>query len=185
MSPNSRITSDLRSKTAGQPTSIPMTTPPNKVMHGILPTVVPSTSPGSTTPKQVSNTDSSLQAKILHKVEETAPRQTPDADKMMIPVPTLTAQTVSTTSADLRSTSPATSGPEPLAPEASTPSARELRVKINQVAAFFNNSLSPSVRPEDRRHIEQPEDNQGGSQPDRPDSKPPTLIPSKGKRYYF
>ncbi|XP_039665858.1 mucin-2-like isoform X1 [Perca fluviatilis] len=173
MSPNSRITSDLRPQTTSQPPLIPMTTSPQKNIRGILPSVIPSTSPGSTKPNQ--GTDSRSQA-ILHNVEETAPRQTPDADKMMIPVPTPSAQTTSTNSPDLRSTTPATSGPEPPAVESSTPSARELRVKINQVAAFFKNSLSPNGRPPDRRTKEHPEDNQGGS---RPDSKLPTLITSK------
>ncbi|XP_028442331.1 mucin-2-like [Perca flavescens] len=168
MSPKSRITSDLRPQTTSQVPSIPMTTSPQKNIRGI-----PSTSPGSTKPNQ--GTDSRSQA-ILHNVEETAPRQTPDADKMMIPVPTPSAQTTSTNSPDLRSTTPATSGPEPPAVESSTPSARELRVKINQVAAFFKNSLSPNRRPPDRRTKEHPEDNQGGS---RPDSKLPTLITSK------
>ncbi|XP_070763083.1 fibroleukin-like [Enoplosus armatus] len=85
------------------------------------------------------------------------------------------AQTTSTTSPDLRSSTPATSGPEPQTAESSTPSARELRVKINQVAAFLNKN----GRPPDRRPKEHPEDNQGGSRPDGTDSKLPTLIPSK------
>ncbi|KAG8012568.1 hypothetical protein GBF38_020373 [Nibea albiflora] len=178
MSPNSRITSELRPQTAGQVPSIPMTTRPNKIMRGIFPGVIPSASPGSTKPKQASKTDSRLQA---HTVEETAPSQTPEPDIMVIPVPSPRTQTTSTTSPDLRSTTPATSGPEPLAAEASTPSARELRVKINQVAAFFNNSLSPKERPLDRRPKEHPEDNQGGSRPNRTDGK----LPSKGKRDYF
>ncbi|XP_070686645.1 fibroleukin-like [Pempheris klunzingeri] len=57
-------------------------------------------------------------------------------------------------------------------------SARELRVKINQVAAFLNNSLSPNGRRPDW-HSEHPVDHQGGSRPDGTDSKLPTLIPSK------
>ncbi|XP_036961759.1 mucin-2-like [Acanthopagrus latus] len=179
MSPNSRVTSDLRPQTVGQPPSIPMTTRPNKFMHGILPSVIPSTSPGSTKPSEASDSVSRIQPKILHNMEETAPRQTPDPDKTLIAVPSPSAKTTSTTSPDFGSTSPATSGPEPLAPEASTPSARELRVKINQVAAFFNNSLSPNGRVTDRQPIESPEDNEGGSRPDRTDSKRPTL-PSKG-----
>ncbi|XP_051238914.1 uncharacterized protein LOC127353612 [Dicentrarchus labrax] len=177
-SPHSRLTSDLRPQTAGQPLSTPMTTTPNKIMRGILPSVIPSTSPGSTKPKQASNTDSRLQAKILHNVEETAPKETPKPDNMMVPVPSPTAQTTSTTSPELRSTGPATSGPGPLDAEASTPSARELRVKINQVAAFFNNSLSPNGSPLDRRPKEHPEDKHGGSRPDRTDTLP-TLIPPK------
>ncbi|XP_076589215.1 uncharacterized protein LOC143322145 [Chaetodon auriga] len=173
VSPDSRIMSDLRPQTAGQPPSIPMTTRPNKIMRVILPGVIPSTSPGSTKPKQASKADSRLQEKVLHNVEETAPRQTPDPDEMIIAVPSSSAQTTSTTSPDLRSTAPATSPPEPLSTEASTPSARELRVKIQQVAAFFNNSRSPTAgRPTDRRPAEHPEDNQGGS-------KLPTMIPSK------
>ncbi|GAA6217667.1 proteoglycan 4-like [Lates japonicus] len=175
ISPNSRITSDLRPQTASQPSSIPMTTKPNNIIRGILPSVIPSSSPGSTKLNLDSNTDSSLQAKILHNVEETAPGQTPDPDKMMIPVPSPSVQTT-TLSHDFRSTTPATSGPEPLAAESSTPSARELRVKINQVAAFLNNSLNPNGRSLDRRPKENPEDNQGGG---RPDSKPLMRIPSK------
>lgn len=182
MSPNSRITSDL---TATQPPSIQMTTSPNRIMLGILPSVIPSTSPGPIKPKQVSNTDSGLQVNLLHNVEETALRQSPDPDKMVIPVPSPSTQTTSTTSPDLRSTNPAISGPKLLAPEVSTASTRELRVKINQVAAFFNNSQSPNGRHPDRRPIEHLKDKQGGSRPDRTESKLPTLIPSKGKRYYF
>ncbi|XP_032379986.1 mucin-5AC isoform X2 [Etheostoma spectabile] len=172
MSPNSRIASDLRPQTASRPPSIPMTTSPKNNNRVILPSVISSISPGSTKPNQA--TDSRSQAKILHNVEETAPRQTAESDKM-IPVPTTSVQTTSN-SPDLRSTTPATSGPEPLAAEFATPSARELRVKINQVAAFFNNSLSENGRPPERRTKEHPEDNQGGS---RPDSKLPTLITSK------
>ncbi|XP_034735774.1 mucin-5AC-like [Etheostoma cragini] len=172
MSPNSRIASDLRPQTTSRPPSIPMTTSPPKNVRGILPSVISSIIPGSTKPNQA--TDSRSQAKILHNVEETAPRQTPESDKMK-PVPTTSVQTTSN-SPDLRSTTPATSGPEPLAAEFATPSARELRVKINQVAAFFNNSLSENGRPPERRRKEHPEDNQGGS---RPDSKLPTLITSK------
>ncbi|XP_037622793.1 proteoglycan 4-like [Sebastes umbrosus] len=182
VSPTSRITSDLRPQTAGRPPSIPTTTRPNKIIRGILPGVIlpgviSSTGPGSTKTNQASTTDSSLQAKPLHTVKETAPRHTPD--KVMVPVPTPSTQTTSTMSPDLRSTTPVTSGPEPLAAEASTPSARELRVKINQVAAFFNNSLSPSGRALDRHPKGHLEDNQGGSRPHRPGSKLPTRRPSK------
>ncbi|XP_068579304.1 uncharacterized protein [Cebidichthys violaceus] len=171
---NSRTTSDLRPQTAGRPPSIPMTTRPNKIIRGILPSVIPSTSPGSTKPSQASNTDSILQATILHNVEEIAPSKFEDPDKMKIPVLTPSAQTTSTISPDLRSTTPATSGPETPAAESSTPSAHELRVKINQVDAFFNNS--PNGRPPDRLPKDHPEDNQRGS---RPDSKQSTLKPSK------
>ncbi|XP_044213325.1 microtubule-associated protein futsch-like isoform X1 [Thunnus albacares] len=151
MSPNSRITSDLRPQTAGQLSPIPMTTRPNKVIHGILPSVMPSASPGSTKPNPASNGDSSLRAKILHNVEE---------------VPSPSAQPISIVSSNIRSTTLATSGPEAPLAESSTSSARELRVKINQVAAFPSNSLSQNGRPSDREY------NQGGS-------KPPTLIPSE------
>ncbi|XP_039988838.1 proteoglycan 4-like isoform X1 [Xiphias gladius] len=178
MSSNSRITSDLRPQTASQPSSIPMTTRPNKIIRGTLPSVIPSTSPGATKLNLNSNTDSSLKAKILPNVEETAPRQTQDPEKRMIPVPSPHAQTTSTLSPDFRSTTPATSGPEPLAAESSTPSARELRVKIKQVAAFLNNSLSLNGGSPDRNPKEHHKDNQGGS---RSDHKPPTRLQFKVK----
>ncbi|KAL6106915.1 fgl2 [Pungitius sinensis] len=94
----------------------------------------------------------------------------------MIPVPTPSNSTSSTTSPDLRSATPSTSGPEPPAAESSTPSARELRVKIHQVDAFFSNSLSPNGRPPDGPPEDHPEENQGGS---RPESKQSTFKPSK------
>ncbi|KAM3609648.1 uncharacterized protein V6R79_018148 [Siganus canaliculatus] len=156
MSPNSRITSDLTPQPAGQPPSIPMTTRPNKIIHETLPSVSPSAHPGSTKPKQVPNVDSRLEAEAIHTVQETAPKQTPNQDTMENPVSSPGPQITSTTSSDQRSTNPTTPGPVPLAPDASTPSARELRVKINQVAAFFNNSLSPNGSLWDRR-LEKPE----------------------------
>ncbi|KAM7003477.1 uncharacterized protein LKV04_004531 [Tautogolabrus adspersus] len=175
MAPNSRIPSDLRPQTASLPPSIPMSTRPNKIMRVIFQSVVPSTSiphssPVFTQPNQASHTESRLH------VLETAPRPTTDPDKTVVSVPFPIAQTTSTTSPEPRSTTPATSGPEPLTSESSTPSARELRVKINQVAAFLNNSLSPNKRPPDRRPKQLPEDS---SEPDRTDSKQPTLLASK------
>ncbi|XP_026167647.1 uncharacterized protein LOC113133214 [Mastacembelus armatus] len=166
-SPNSRITSDLRPQTVGQLSSIPTTTIPNTITRRILPSVFPSTSPGSTKPNIASNTDSSLQAKILHNVKETAHRQTPEPDKMMVPAPSPSALTTSTVSPDVRSKTPGSKAP---APESSTPSAHELRVKINQVAAFLNNSLSLNGRSQD---------NHGGSRPGRTDNKQPPLTPAK------
>lgn len=184
MSPNSRITSDLRPQTATQPPSVQMTTTPNRNVLGSVPSVILSTSLGPTKPRQVSTMDSGLQVHLLHSVEGPTHSQTPDPDKMMTP-DSPSAQTTSTMSPDLRSTNPPSSGPGLLAPEVSTASTRELRVKINQVAAFFNNSLSPNGRHPDRHPIEHLENKQGGSRPDRTDSKPPTRIPLKGKRYYF
>lgn len=172
MSPNSRITSDPTPLTASRPPLIPTTTRANKISRRILPSVIPSTIPGSTNPNQASNTD--LQAEIIPNMEEKAAKQTPVPDTIMIPVPSPSTQTTSTINPNLRST---TSSPKPLAAESSTPSARELRVKIKQVAAFFNNSLSPNGRPLDSHPKDHAEDNQGGS---RPDSK----LPSKGKKYY-
>lgn len=185
MSPNSRITSDLRPQAVSEPISIPVTTRPNNIIHGSFPSVFSSTSPGSTKPNLVYNTDSSLQDTILHKMEETAHRPSPDPDKMMIPVPSPSAQTTSTVSSDFRSRTSANSGLKLPDAESSTPSARELRVKINQVAALFNNSLSLNGKPLDRGPKEHLEDKQGGSSPDKADSKLPTLTSSKGKRYYF
>ncbi|XP_069558093.1 uncharacterized protein [Brachyistius frenatus] len=158
VSPNSGVMSDPRPQTASPPPSIPMTTRPNKSISGIL----PSTRPGSTKPNLIPKSDSSLQAKTFHNVEDTAPA-----------APSPSSQITSTLSRDFRSTTPATSGPEPPAAESSTPSARELRVKINQVSAFLNNSPSANGRPPYRHPKEQPEDTRGGSRPDRPDSKLP------------
>ncbi|XP_047451325.1 mucin-2-like [Mugil cephalus] len=174
MSPNSRTMSDLRPQTATKPPSIPSTMRPNKIVHGIPPTVTPSTSPESANPNQMSESDSSSQTKTLHKVEETTTSQTTTV------VPSPSPETTSTLRPDSRSTTSATSGPQPLAVEASTPSARELRVKINQVAAFLNNSLNPNGRPPNRYTKEHPKDTQGGSQPDG--TEPPTPLPSKVPR---
>nr|XP_020510769.1 proteoglycan 4-like [Labrus bergylta] len=152
--PSSRIPSDLRPQTASLPPSIAMTTEPNKIMRVIFQGVVPSTGPVFTQPNQAKST----------------PGPTPDPDKVVVPVPSAVAQTTSRTSPEPRSTTtPASS--ELLHSESSTPSARELRVKINQVAAFLNNSLSPNKRPPDRRPKQIPED--------RTDSKQPTLTASK------
>lgn len=181
MSPHSRITSDMRPQTVGQPSSIPETTRPNNIIHGSLPSVISSESPGSTKSNLAYNTDSNLQPTILPSVEETAPRPTPDPDKMMISVPSHSPQTTSTVSPDFRSTTSANSGPKLPDAESSTPSARELRVKINQVAALLNNSLDLNERPLDRGPKEHLEDNQGGSRPDTADSKLPTLTSSQGK----
>lgn len=185
MNPNSRITSDLRPQAIGEPVSIPVTTKPNNIFHGRFPSVFSSTSSGSTKPHLAYNTDSSLQDTILHNVKKIAPRPSPDPDKMMIPVNSPTAQTTSTVSSDSRSTTSANSGPKLPDAEASTPSARELRVKINQVAALFNNSLSLNGKPLDRGPREHLDDKKGGSSPDKSDSKLPPLTSSKGKRYYF
>uniref|UniRef100_UPI003AAF2AF6 fibroleukin-like n=1 Tax=Centroberyx gerrardi TaxID=166262 RepID=UPI003AAF2AF6 len=102
------------------------------------------------------------------------------------PIRDTTPQTISTLnpslSSDFTSTTPATSSPEPPSPspfpDSTTPSARELRVKINQVAAFLNNSLG-NGKPQDR-HLKSHPKNPEGSQGDRQLS---TLISSKGKTY--
>ncbi|KAK5867566.1 hypothetical protein PBY51_012041 [Eleginops maclovinus] len=171
MSPNSRITSDPTPRRASRPPLIPMTTRPNKISRRILPSVIPSTIPGSTNPNQGSNTD--LQAEIIPIMEETLAQQTPVPDKRKNPVPTPSAQATYTNNPDLRSITPTTSSPKAPAAESSTPSASELRVKINQVAAFFNNSLSPNGRPFDSHPKDHTEDNHYGS---RPDSKLPSKV---------
>ncbi|XP_068595985.1 fibroleukin-like [Brachionichthys hirsutus] len=86
---------------------------------------------------------------------------------MRSPVPSPEAQTSSSTSPELR---PNNSGLRTLVPEASTPSAREFRVKINQVAAFLNKRLKPNGRPR-----EQPT----ASRAERPDDKPPAVKAAK------
>ncbi|KAM7414381.1 hypothetical protein PAMA_019276 [Pampus argenteus] len=133
MIPDSRIVSDLRPQTPGQPSAIPITSKPNKGIHGILPTVIPSANPGFTKPNPATNGDTTLQTKILHHVEEKA------TSKMMTSVPSPSAEPTSTVSAGFRSTTPASSGPEAPAAESSTSSARELRVKIKQMAALPKN----------------------------------------------
>ncbi|XP_061899094.1 mediator of DNA damage checkpoint protein 1-like [Entelurus aequoreus] len=79
------------------------------------------------------------------------------------------------------STTPAPgTDPDLLAPgaESSTSSARELRVKINQVAAaFFNRSLGPHGRPPVRPPKELPEDRESGR---RTAGGSPLLTPSQG-----
>ncbi|XP_075998123.1 fibroleukin-like [Genypterus blacodes] len=182
-SPDSRITSDPRPRTAGQPSSIPTTTRPNKNTGGILRVITSSASPGSRKSSPASSPvtgDSSSQAEIVFNQEEEAQSQTIKLDKMMTPVSSVNPHAPSDVSSDFRLTTPATSGPEPSAasffPEFSTPSARELRVKINQVAAFIHNSLSPNGRLPDRHPKNDAEEKQGGN---RPDGKLPTRTSPK------
>ncbi|KAG7522965.1 hypothetical protein JOB18_034958 [Solea senegalensis] len=157
VNPNSRAASDLGPQTAGQHSSIPMTTRPNKMIHGTLPSVIPSTSPGSTTLKSI--TEPALQAELPHHVAETAPEQTLHADNVLVPVPSPRAETTITLSPDTRSTTADTAGPKVPALESSTPSARELRVKINQVAAFSRDSQTSDAWSVDKRPTtEHPED---------------------------
>lgn len=166
--PNSRIMSRQKSQTTAAPPSIQVTYRPNRMIPWVLSSVPPSHSP--TQQKQAANVDSELH----HNQEETTKSQIYDSNKVMNMIP-------SSSSADLRPTNPANSGPQPLAPDVSTDSTRELRVKINQVAAFFNNSRSTSGRHPERHSAEHPEDKQRGSRPDGINSKLLTRIPSKGK----
>lgn len=166
--PNSRIMSCQKSETTAAPPSIQMTKSPNRIIPQLLSSVPPSNSP--TQPKQASNVDSELH----HNIEETTKSQIYDSNKIMNPVS-------SSSSPDIRSTSTARSAPEPLAPDVPAESARELRVKINQVAAFFNKSRSTSGRHPERHSTEHSEDKQRGSRPDGINSKLLTRIPSKGK----
>lgn len=158
VSSNSRIMSDLRPQTASQPPSIPVTTSPNKI---ILQSAPPSSDPQSAQPNPPRTVGAGFQTRTLHTGEE------PAASETTTPVPSPRARSPSTASSDFRST---TSAPRAPAAESSTPSARELRVKIEQVAAFFNHSLNPSGRPPDR-HLK----------PYRTDSSPPTETSSKDK----
>lgn len=182
-SPNSRVTSDPWPQTATQTPSIQMTTRPNRIMLNILPSDAPASVFRPTEPKQVSSGDASLQDNFPHKLEETRHRKTPDSDrKMFIPAPSPRAQMTSTISPHLSSTKPAVSGPELMGPEVSTASTRELRVKINQVAAFFNNNVSPNGRhPDPDRHPKVLlKGKQGGGWPD---GKLPSTT--EGKIIYF
>lgn len=166
--PSSRSLSGQNSQTTAAPPSIQMTKSPNRISPQRLSSVAPSNSP--TQPKQATNVDS----KLHHNTEETTKSQIYDSNKMRNPVS-------SSSSPDLRSASPAKPAPEPLAPDVSTGSARELRVKINQVAAFFNNSRNTSGKHPERHSTEHSEDKRRGSRPGGINSKLLTQTPSKGK----
>ncbi|XP_061750183.1 uncharacterized protein LOC133549083 [Nerophis ophidion] len=127
VSPNSKPAFDLTPQTTSQPPSIPRSTTP--VTHQ---RAIPNTNPASSGPKST----------LRHSAEEQAALQTISIST----TPALQTISISTTPA------PGTN-PDLLAPggESSTSSARELRVKINQVvAAFFNLSLGPKELPEDQ-----------------------------------
>ncbi|XP_029953033.1 fibrinogen alpha chain-like [Salarias fasciatus] len=163
---NSRTMSNLKTQTTSQPPSPPTTTRPVKSMHRMPPSDVSSSDQGFTKPYLILKSDSSSQANTLQNVEEPAST-----------IPSPSSQITSTPSPNYRSTTSPTSGLKPSGADSSTPSARELRVKINQVAAFLNNSLSPNGRQPVRHPKPHPEDTQWGSRPDRADT--PSLTPSK------
>lgn len=167
--PNSRIMSRQKSQTTAAALPIPMTRSPGRIIPPTLSSVPPNNRP--TQPKQASNVDS----KLHHNTEKTTKSQIYDSNKEMNAVS-------SSSSPDLGSTSPAK--PEALAPDVSTDSARELRVKINQVATFFNNSRSTSGRHPERPSTDHAEDKQKGSRPDGINSKLLTRLPSKGKTWF-
>lgn len=154
--PNSRITSPQDSQTTAAPPSVQMTDSPNRAIPQLF-SGVPPPSESPAQPKQVSHVDSTLH----HNVESTTRSQNYHSDQVM-------NAASSSSSPDLRAAGPAKSGP----PDSS----RELRVKINQVAAFFNNSRSSGGR-----HPERSEDKQSGSRPGGVNSKLLTRTPSKGK----
>lgn len=147
--PNSRVPSDPWPQTETQTPSIQMTTDPNRITFRTLPSDTPVKVLGPTEPNQVSSGDASQQVNLAHKSEES-----PDVDnEKFIPPSSPRAPMSSTLSPHLSSTKPAVSGPEIIGPEVSTDSTRELRVKINQVAAFFNNSVRSNGRhPDPDRH---------------------------------
>uniref|UniRef100_A0A3P9MQI1 Fibrinogen C-terminal domain-containing protein n=1 Tax=Oryzias latipes TaxID=8090 RepID=A0A3P9MQI1_ORYLA len=97
--------------------------------------VISSTIPGSTPPSGVPKFDST--SKIALSVEKSTLATT---------VPNPSSKTTLTISPDFRSVTTATSGFDP---QTSADSTLELRVKINQVAAFPFNSQSPNRRPAD------------------------------------
>ncbi|CAG03390.1 unnamed protein product, partial [Tetraodon nigroviridis] len=127
--PNSRTMSRQRSQTTAAVPSVPMTKSPNGIIPRPLSSVPPSNRAAQ--PKEAPNVDSNLH----HNMEETTKSQIDDSNKMINLVS-------SSSSPDLRSASPAKPGPEPPAPDVPTDRAHGLRVKINQAAAFFNNSRS-------------------------------------------
>lgn len=180
MIPNSRVKSDLWPQTATQTPLIQMTTP-NGIMLRTLPSNTADRVSGPTEPASIE--DASQQGNFPYNLEEARHRKTPDLDKKkFFPTSSPRAQMNSTISSHLSSTKPVVSSPEFIGPEVSTDSTRELRVKINQVAAFFNNSVSSNGRHLDPdRHPKVPlEGKQAGGWPD---GKLPST--SQGKIIYF
>ncbi|XP_029010758.3 mucin-2-like [Betta splendens] len=161
VSPNSRTPSDTRPPAAAQPPPMPATTSPEHVVSG--------TSPRSTKRNLSPNADSSSQPTIPHNAEAS-----PEPDDALSPVLLPSSHTTPTVNPDLASATSGRSGPRLPDAEASTPSARELRVKINQVAALLNGSLSQYERPLDRGPKKPLEDERGGR---RPDGGPPLTSP--------
>ncbi|KAM9753686.1 uncharacterized protein ACNS7B_006908 [Menidia menidia] len=164
LSPDSGMASDLRPQTTARPSAIPTTARPNRI-H--LPTVISGTSPASTQPGLRPHSPSSTHAETLHNMKD----KTPSATAAPSPGP----QTASKLLPDFRPLTPATSSPEPPAAEPSTPGARELRVKINQVPAFPDSRGGPEEQP-------------GGTLPgpgsDRANGKLPTSVSSKEPSLY-
>ncbi|XP_061533133.1 fibroleukin-like isoform X1 [Phycodurus eques] len=153
MGPNSGVVSDPRPQTTNQPSLVPMSTRPT-----LLHSVIPSNNPGPAKPN-------------LHATDEAAPPQ-----KTIQP---LSSGAQTTSSYDFSSTATPDAKAQPAA-ESSTSSARELRVKIKQVAAaFFNSSqVGPNGRPPVGRQPEDlSEDNEGER---RPPSGSLKLRPSEG-----
>ncbi|XP_061679230.1 uncharacterized protein LOC133502448 [Syngnathoides biaculeatus] len=137
--PNSGVVSDLTPQTTNHPPLDPRSTRPIRVYS-----VIPSTNPAPTEPN-------------LHARDETAPPQ-----KTIRP---LSSGAQTTSSYDFGSTTTTDAEARPAA-KSTTSSARELRVKIKQVAAaFFNGSqVGPSRRPPVGRRPEGlPEANDGES----------------------
>lgn len=157
VSSNSRVTSDGGPQTTNQPSSISLTTLPNKTTQA--------------------STNSTLSQNVEEKVQKV---QTSDLDRF-----TSTPSRVHispTVRSDLRSTTSAASGPKASAFKVTTPSTRELRVKINQVAAFLNKSIPhPAGRHLDVGPGDHHEDKQAGRITDEIDSKYPAVKPPKGK----
>ncbi|XP_019743803.1 tenascin-N-like isoform X2 [Hippocampus comes] len=151
--PNSGVVFEPTPQTTSSPSSIPKST-----QTILLGSVIPSTNPDLTKPN-------------LHARDEAATRQ-----KTLEP---LSPRAQNSSSSDLSSTTTTDPVAHPAA-ELSTSSARELRVKIKQLAAtFFNGSqLGPNGRsPPGRRLKDLPEDHQGDN---RPVSGSLMQIPSGG-----
>ncbi|XP_051917577.1 serine/arginine repetitive matrix protein 1-like [Hippocampus zosterae] len=151
--PNSGVVFKPTPQTTSSPSSIPKST-----QTILLGSVIPSTNPDLTKPN-------------LHARDEAATRQ-----KTLEP---LSPRAQNSSSSDLSSTTTTDPVAQPAA-ELSTSSARELRVKIKQLAAtFFNGSrLGPNRRsPPGKPLKDLPEDHQGDN---RPVSGSLMQIPSGG-----
>ncbi|XP_056137937.1 mucin-1-like [Lampris incognitus] len=175
---NSWITSNL--KTTTQPSIIPKTTissarSRNNIYQKTIPGTSPDTSPTKPSIHLVTDRDPHLKTRVNLTPQGTEPSPATKAEKMTSrysQIPSNKPQMMSTfhsrLNSDPNASTSATSNPEPPTtdpiPDFSTPSPRELRVKINQVTAFLGNSLDKSRWPQDKHVGSRPKGESEGYQ---------------------